>query len=137
VEFILDTVVDEIEGAGNKVTKLKLRNLKTEATSELEVGAVFPFVGFLPNSNVFRDHVEHDELGYLLTDMNMATNVKGIYAAGDVRHQLTKQITTAVGDGTTAVVAVTKLLEEREHGRAQAIPDEMDKPAAEPHQVEV
>jgi thioredoxin reductase (NADPH) len=137
VEFILDTVVDEIEGVGNKVTKLKLRNLKTEATSELEVGAVFPFVGFLPNSNVFRDHVEHDELGYLLTDMNMATNVKGIYAAGDVRHQLTKQITTAVGDGTTAVVAVTKLLEEREQGRAQGIPDEMDKPAVEPHQVEV
>jgi thioredoxin reductase (NADPH) len=137
VEFILDTVVDEIEGVGNKVTKLKLRNLKTEATSELEVGAVFPFVGFLPNSNVFRDHVEHDELGYLLTDMNMATNVAGIYAAGDVRHQLTKQITTAVGDGTTAVVAVTKLLEEREHGRAQGIPDEMDQPAVEPHQVEV
>jgi thioredoxin reductase (NADPH) len=137
VEFILDTVVDEIEGVGNKVTKLKLRNLKTEATSELEVGAVFPFVGFLPNSNVFRDHVEHDELGYLLTDMNMATNVKGIYAAGDVRHQLTKQITTAVGDGTTAVVAVTKLLEEREQGRAQGIPDEMDKPAVEPQQVEV
>jgi thioredoxin reductase (NADPH) len=137
VEFILDTVVDEIEGVVNKVTKLKLRNLKTEATSELEVGAVFPFVGFLPNSNVFRDHVEHDELGYLLTDMNMATNVAGIYAAGDVRHQLTKQITTAVGDGTTAVVAVTKLLEEREHGRAQGIPDEMDQPAVEPHQVEV
>jgi thioredoxin reductase (NADPH) len=137
VEFILDTVVDEIEGVGNRVTKLKLRNLKTEVTSELEVGAVFPFVGFLPNSNVFRDHVEHDELGYLLTDMNMATNVKGIFAAGDVRHQLTKQITTAVGDGTTAVVAVTKLLEERDHGHAQAIPDEMDRPAAEPHQVEV
>jgi thioredoxin reductase (NADPH) len=137
VEFILDTVVDEIEGIGNKVTKLKLRNVKTDATSELEVGAVFPFVGFLPNSNVFRDHVEHDELGYLLTDMNMATNIEGIYAAGDVRHQLTKQITTAVGDGTTAVVAVTKLLEERKNGRAQATPDEIDRPAVEPHQVEV
>jgi thioredoxin reductase (NADPH) len=137
VEFILDTVVDEIEGIGNKVTKLKLRNVKSDATSELEVGAVFPFVGFLPNSNVFRDHVEHDELGYLLTDMNMATNIEGIYAAGDVRHQLTKQITTAVGDGTTAVVAVTKLLEERKNGRAQATPDEIDRPAVEPHQVEV
>jgi thioredoxin reductase (NADPH) len=137
VEFILDTVVDEIEGLGNKVTRLKLRNVKTGANSELEVGAVFPFVGFLPNSNVFRDHVEHDELGYLMTDMNMATNVKGIYAAGDVRHQLTKQITTAVGDGTTAVVAVTKLLEERENGRAETMPEEKEKPAVEPHQVEV
>ena len=128
VEFILDTVVDEIVGVDNKVTKLKLRNLKTEASSELEVGAVFPFVGFLPNSNIFRDHVEHDELGYLFTDMNMATNVKGIYAAGDVRHQLTKQITTAVGDGTTAVVAITKYLAERKLAREQGVVSEMDAP---------
>ncbi|MFY9614814.1 MAG: thioredoxin-disulfide reductase, partial [Candidatus Dormiibacterota bacterium] len=118
VEFILDTVVDEIVGdaaaeAGGKVVHLKLRNAKTEETRDLQVGAVFPFIGFLPNSNIFRDHVEHDELGYLFTDTNMATNIPGIFAAGDVRHQLTKQITTAVGDGTTAVVAAAKLLEER------------------------
>lgn len=137
VEFILDTVVEEIVGADNRVKQLKLRNLKTDAKSEIEVGAVFPFVGFLPNSNIFRDHVEHDELGYLYTDMNMATNVKGIFAAGDVRHQLTKQITTAVGDGTTAVVAATKLLEERHQGRAQGIPDELDHAAAPAAQVEV
>jgi thioredoxin reductase (NADPH) len=137
VEFILDTVVEEIVGADNKVKQLKLRNLKTDAKSKIEVGAVFPFVGFLPNSNIFRDHVKHDELGYLITDMNMATNIKGIFAAGDVRHQLTKQITTAVGDGTTAVVAVTKLLEERHQGRAQAIPDELDHAAASAAQVEV
>jgi thioredoxin reductase (NADPH) len=137
VEFILDSVVEEIVGVDNKVKQLKLRNLKTDAKSEIEVGAVFPFVGFLPNSNIFRDHVEHDELGYLHTDMNMATNVEGIYAAGDVRHQLTKQITTAVGDGTTAVVAVTKLLEERQQGRAQGIPDDLDHAAASAAQVEV
>ena len=136
VEFILDTVVEEIVGVDNKVKQLKLRNLKTDAKSEIEVGAVFPFVGFLPNSNIFRDHVEHDELGYLHTDMNMATNVEGIYAAGDVRHQLTKQITTAVGDGTTAVVAVTKLLEERHQGRAQGIPDARDHSARSAAQVE-
>src|SRR5258708_30956 len=137
VEFILDTVVDEIEGVEGKVTKLKMHNVRTDEKRELEVGAVFPFVGFLPNSNVFRDHVEHDELGYLYTDANMATNVEGIFAAGDVRHQLTKQITTAVGDGTTAVVAVTKLLEERQHGRSQGVPDEIDKKPADPQQVEV
>jgi thioredoxin reductase (NADPH) len=118
VEFILDTVVDEVLGdqepdAGGKVIKLKLHNTRTDERSELEVGAIFPFVGFLPNSNIFRDHVEHDELGYLFTDTSMATNIPGIFAAGDVRHQLTKQITTAVGDGTTAIVAAAKLLEER------------------------
>ena len=126
VEFVMDTVVEEIEGSGNPdqggaVKSLKLKNIRTGATSTLEVAAVFPFVGFLPNSNIFRDHVEHDELGYIYTDTNMATNIEGIFAAGDVRHQLTKQITTAVGDGTTAVVAVTKLLADRKQARAQAV----------------
>jgi len=121
VEFILDTVVEKIEG-NDKVHKIHLRNLKSGGTSELAVGAIFPFVGFLPNSNIFRDHIEHDELGYIYTDQNMATNVRGIFVAGDVRHQLTKQITTAVGDGTTAVVAVTKLLEELHQGKSQMVP---------------
>jgi thioredoxin reductase (NADPH) len=126
VNFILDTVVEEIEGSGDPesggaVRNLKLRNLKSGEAADLGVSAVFPFVGFLPNSNIFRDHVDHDEEGYLYTDTSMATNIPGIFAAGDVRHQLTKQITTAVGDGTTAVVAVTKLLAERKQGRQQAV----------------
>ena len=126
IEFILDSVVEEVTGtgapdAGGSVRSIKIRNLKSDETSELEVGALFPFIGFLPNSNIFRDHVDHDELGYLYTDTSMATNVPGIFAAGDVRHQLTKQITTAVGDGTTAVVAVTKYLEELGEGHAQAV----------------
>ncbi|MGI8607747.1 MAG: thioredoxin-disulfide reductase [Candidatus Dormibacteria bacterium] len=124
VEMVMDTVVEEIEGSGNPedggaVKSLKLKNVKTGATSTLNVAAVFPFVGFLPNSNIFRDHIEHDEEGYIFTDTSMATNIEGIFAAGDVRHQLTKQITTAVGDGTTAVVAVTKLLAERKQAQAQ------------------
>jgi thioredoxin reductase (NADPH) len=149
VEFILNTVVEEVVGQDSRLQKLRLRNLKTGEASELEVGAVFPFVGFLPNSNIFRDHVEHDELGYLYTDTSMATNVEGIFAAGDVRHQLTKQITTAVGDGTTAVVAVTKMLEDRKHengasapatsgsGGASAPGQAVPGGATEPAQVEV
>ena len=126
VEMLMDTVVEEILGSGNPdeggaVKGLKLKNVKTGETSTLNVAAVFPFVGFLPNSNIFRDHVEHDEEGYIYTDTSMATSIDGIFAAGDVRHQLTKQITTAVGDGTTAVVAVTKLLAERKQARAQAV----------------
>jgi thioredoxin reductase (NADPH) len=52
-------------------------------------------------------HVEHDEAGYIITDKNMQTSVDGIWAVGDVRSQLTKQIATAVGDGTTAAVAAS------------------------------
>ena len=120
MEFILDTVVDNIAG-DERVRGIHVRNVKSGEERDLDVGAVFPFIGFQPNSNIFREHVEHDELGYLFGDENMQTNVPGIYVAGDLRHQLTKQITTAVGDGTTAAVAVSKLLAERRQGRAQAV----------------
>ncbi|MHB8510166.1 MAG: thioredoxin-disulfide reductase [Candidatus Dormibacteria bacterium] len=113
MEFILDSEVQEILGdETGKVKGARIKNNKTGKERTLELAAVFPFVGFTPNSNFFRDHVKHDQEGYIHTDTSMATNLPGIFAAGDVRHQLTKQITTAVGDGTTAVVAVTKLLAE-------------------------
>ena len=57
-------------------------------------------------------HVEHDEGGYLITDEVMMTSIPGLYAAGDVRAQLTRQVTTAVGDATTAVIAATRYLAE-------------------------
>ena len=59
----------------------------------------------MPNSKLFKVHIDHDAGGYILTDRNMQTSVEGIWAVGDVRAQLTKQIATAVGDGTTAAVA--------------------------------
>jgi len=59
----------------------------------------------VPNSGLFKVHVNHDEAGYIVTDRNMQTSIEGIWAVGDVRAQLTKQIATAVGDGTTAAVA--------------------------------
>jgi thioredoxin reductase (NADPH) len=75
------------------------------STKELPVGGVFIFIGFVPNSGLFKFHVDHDEAGYILTDRNLQTSEPGIWAVGDVRAQLTKQIATAVGDGTTAAVA--------------------------------
>jgi len=59
--------------------------------------------------------MQHDPLGFLITDANMETSVPGVYAAGDVRAQLTRQITTAVGDATTAAIHVVKRLEARQH----------------------
>ena len=76
-------------------------------TRELNVGGVFIFVGFVPNSGLFKVHVDHDEAGYILTGRDLQTSVEGIWAVGDVRAQLTKQIATAVGDGTTAAVAAS------------------------------
>ena len=59
--------------------------------------------------------MEHDPIGFLVTDSTMQTSLPGLYAAGDVRSQLTRQITTAVGDATTAVIDAVKKLEAKKH----------------------
>jgi thioredoxin reductase (NADPH) len=102
IEFIFDAHVKEIAGDD------KVRDVLYEQhgeMKELHVGGVFIFIGFVPNSSLLKVHVDHDAAGYIQTDRNMQTSVEGIWAVGDVRAQLTKQIATAVGDGTTAAVA--------------------------------
>jgi len=103
IEFIFDAHVKEIAGDDSKVHLVRYE--QHGETKELAVGGVFIFIGFVPNSGLFKVHVNHDEAGYIVTDRNMQTSIEGIWAVGDVRAQLTKQIATAVGDGTTAAVA--------------------------------
>lgn len=104
IEFIFDAHVKEISGDG-KVTRIRYE--QNGEVKELPVGGVFIFIGFVPNSALLKVHVDHDEGGYITTDRNMQTSVEGIWAVGDVRSQLTKQIATAVGDGTTAAVSAS------------------------------
>src|SRR5436309_10694572 len=104
IEFIFDAHVTEIAGDAKVHDVLYEQHGETK---ELHVGGVFIFIGFTPNSSLLKVHVDHDEAGYILTDRNMQTSVEGIWAVGDVRAQLTKQIATAVGDGTTAAVSAS------------------------------
>lgn len=111
IEMIWDTLVDSVEAdAQGFVHNLKLHNVTTGSASDLSVTALFVFVGFRPNTGIIDGHVDHDEMGYLLTDTNMETSIDGLFAAGDVRSQLTRQVTTAAGDGTTAAIAAEKYL---------------------------
>lgn len=111
VEVIWDTVVDRIEADGHGlVNNLKLRNVRTGDERDLAATGIFVFVGFRPNTGIIVDHARHDEMGYLVTDDRMETSIPGLFAAGDVRSQLTRQVTTAVGDATTAAIAVEKYL---------------------------
>ena len=104
IEFVFDAKVKEIAG-DDKVQVVRYDQHGEHR--ELRVGGVFIFIGFVPNSALLKVHVDHDAAGYILTDRNMQTSVEGIWAVGDVRSQLTKQIATAVGDGTTAAVAAS------------------------------
>jgi thioredoxin reductase (NADPH) len=110
-EIIWNKVVDRIDGDGKGLVKsIQMRDVNTHAITPLEVTGVFIFIGFRPNTGIIAGHVDHDEMGYLKTDMNMETSIPGLFAAGDVRAQLTRQVTTAAGDATTAAIAVEKYL---------------------------
>ncbi len=118
IEFVWDTVVETIDGDGTLVTGLSLKNVKTGEKSKLKVNAVFPFLGFNPRSDMVRGELKKDSGGYIETDFKMETSIPGIFACGDVRSQLVRQITNAVGDGTTAAVAAEKHIEELEDKEA-------------------
>jgi thioredoxin reductase (NADPH) len=109
IEFIWSSVIEKINGP-DKVQSITVRNLKSNEKQTIPVGAVFPFIGFVPNSDIFRDAIRKDNQGYIITDENMQTSIEGIWAIGDVRKQLVKQLTNAVGDGTTAAVAAGKYI---------------------------
>jgi thioredoxin reductase (NADPH) len=111
IEVIWNTVVEEVLADGQGlVNNLKLKNVETCDRTDLPATGIFVFVGFRPNTGIIEGHVRHDEMGYLLTDANMQTSIPGLFAAGDVRSQLTRQVTTAVGDATTAAIAAEKYL---------------------------
>ena len=118
-QVIWNTVVERVDGDDQGLVKsLKLRNVETNETSELPVTGMFVFVGFRPNTGIIDAHVNHDDMGYLKTDENMQTSIRGLFAAGDVRAQLTRQVTTAVGDATTAAIAAEKYLKALADGNA-------------------
>ena len=119
IEFITSAVVDEIGGA-TTVQWMTVRNLKDGSTQRLPVDGVFIFVGFTPNSGLYTEHLTHDEQGFLITNEVMQTEVAGLYAAGDVRSQLARQITTAVGDATTAAIAAEQYIEDQAFKAAHA-----------------
>ncbi len=110
IDMVWNAKVNAIAGTEKGTDRLELEDTVTGAMRQLAVGGVFIFIGFKPNSGLVEGHVRHDEAGYFVTDERMMTSVPGLFAAGDVRSQLTRQITTAVGDATTAAIAVEKYL---------------------------
>lgn len=121
VSTITPAVVREIGGDESGVKWMDVERMgKAE---RVPVQGVFVFVGFKPvGRHLFKDHVAHDDNDYLITDQFMQTSIPGIYAAGDTRAQLAKQITTAVGDATTAVLHAERYIEELKHAE-RAFPD--------------
>jgi thioredoxin reductase (NADPH) len=113
VEVIWNRRVLEMKGGPSGLQSLELEDTVTGERQTLPVTGAFVFIGFRPNSNLVKQHLDHDPSGYILTDERMMTSIPGLFAAGDLRVQLTRQVTTAVGDATTAAIAVEKYLKDR------------------------
>lgn len=112
-EVVWNKRVLEFKGTTAGLQTVELVDTITNERSSLPATGAFIFIGFRPNTGLVKQHVAHDPSGYLITDDRMMTSIPGLFAAGDVRAQLTRQITTAVGDATTAAIAVEKFLTER------------------------
>lgn len=112
ITTLRSSVVKSINGDASGVTGVDVENLKTGDVSTLDVSGVFLFVGFEPVHGFLPDTFELDDKGFVITDQECRTPMPGIFAAGDVRSKLTRQVTTAVGDGANAASACFSYLEQ-------------------------
>ncbi|NLM04321.1 MAG: thioredoxin-disulfide reductase [Clostridiales bacterium] len=118
IEFMWDTIVEEIKGDGI-VNSILLKNVKTNELNEYKANpnegtfGIFVFIGFLPHTQLFADIIDLDEMGYIITDENMKTNIPGVFAAGDCRKKSLRQVVTAVGDGAIAAVQAEAYIQEK------------------------
>ncbi|TGE39352.1 thioredoxin-disulfide reductase [Desulfosporosinus fructosivorans] len=112
MEFIWNSTVEEVLGE-ESVKGVKIKNLKTGGSSELECQGVFFFVGMVPSTQYLKESgVEMDKRGYIPVNDLMETNLNGVYAVGDNRVKYLRQVVSAAGDGATAAVAAERYIEE-------------------------
>ena len=115
VTFIWNSVVDDILG-DKVVTGVRLRDVRTNLPSELSCAGVFVAIGHSPNTSLFAGQIEMDAKGYILTKNGTATNVPGVFAAGDVQDSRYRQAVTAAGSGCMAAMDAERYLESQQHG---------------------
>ena len=113
MEFYWNTVVDSYEG-GERLERVNLKNLKSGEIIPIDCYTCFLFIGYIPNTDVYKGIIDMTPKGYVLTDENMRTNAPGVFAAGDVREKFLRQVATCVGDAATAGVMAEKYIAESE-----------------------
>ncbi|MDR1776831.1 MAG: thioredoxin-disulfide reductase [Desulfovibrio sp.] len=111
VSMLLDTVISRLHGESG-LTGLTLKNVRTEEERLLPVDGLFVYVGFEPATHFLPPDLNRDAQGFIVTDTEMRTSIPGIFAAGDIRSKLCRQVVTAAGDGATAAQAAFILLEQ-------------------------
>lgn len=110
IELCLKSVVTEITGNA-KVEEIKVKNVSTNEEKAIKADGVFVLIGLSPNSGIFKGLLKLDEKGYIGSDEDMRTSIDGIFACGDVRKKLLRQIVTAAGEGATAAISAEHYVE--------------------------
>ncbi len=111
--FKWNTVVDEYIG-GEEIEAVNFKNVKTGKIERVDCSTCFLFIGFIPNTDIYKGIINMTDRGYIKTDEEMRTNIPGVFAAGDVRDRFLRQVATCVGDAATAGVMTEKYIAESE-----------------------
>jgi thioredoxin reductase (NADPH) len=112
IEPVWNSVVEEVVGDNTGVTSLVLRNREEDSQQTLETAGMFVAVGVTPKAHFLAEILDLNPGGYILTDSECRTSMPGVFAAGDVRKKILKQIATAVGDGAIAAIVAEKYLDD-------------------------
>ncbi|MCK4395760.1 thioredoxin-disulfide reductase [candidate division WOR-3 bacterium] len=113
VEFFLNHRLLSINGE-QMVESIKVENRETGEKKDIPVSGVFIYVGLKPNTELFKDTPKLDKHGFIITDEHLKTSQDGIFAAGDVRKKILRQVATAVGDGARAAFSAQAYIEKLE-----------------------
>src|SRR6185295_5865177 len=114
IKPIWDSVVtDVLDSSKDKVTGVRLKNLKTSAESVLECAGLFVAIGHVPNTQLFKGVINLDENGYIIPSKGAATNVPGVFVAGDCSDHVYRQAITAAGMGCAAAIEAERYLAAR------------------------
>ncbi|MFA6321382.1 MAG: thioredoxin-disulfide reductase [Candidatus Omnitrophota bacterium] len=116
IEFKLNSIAVEIKGE-DRVQSVVVKDVQTGKMSEIKTNGVFVLIGVTPNSDVVSGIVTIDEQKYVITDQDMRTSVEGIFACGDVRKKILRQVITAAGDGATAAFEAEHYVEKLKAGK--------------------
>lgn len=119
IDFIMESKIIEFIG-GEKLEKVKIQNQKTSEIFEKDIDGVFIFIGYVPNTEMFEGIIELNQYKEIVVDKNMATNIPGVYAAGDSIAKRYRQVTTAVGEGTVAALSAAEYLNKFEKAELAA-----------------
>lgn len=123
LEFLWNTMVEEFKGE-ERLQQVILKNVKTGEFMPVDVDGCFLFIGYLPDTDLLKNQIAMNSRGYIEANENMETNLEGVFAVGDVRDKILRQVATAVGDGAIGGVAAERYLAETAYFEQKVMSDQ-------------